>query len=151
MIRYRYADINDVNLLVSLRLKFLEVLPSDNCYQDIKSNIERYFKTKILSGECSVILAENEANVIGTGIIFYYDSVPSVSNVAGKNAYITSMYVHEQHRRQNIGSAILTKLVETAKEKNYHAVMLNATEIGKNLYQKHGFVAIENGMIYKNL
>ncbi len=151
MIRYRYADLDDVNLVVSLRLKFLEVVPSDNCYHDIKLNIEKYFKTKILSRECSVILAESEGKVIGTGVMFYYDSVPSISNIEGKNAYITSMYVHEEYRRQNIASCILTKLIETAKEKNHHSVMLNATEIGKNLYQKHGFIDIQNGMIYKNL
>lgn len=149
MIIYRHADLNDVNLLVSLRLKFLEITPSDNCYREINANIERYFKTKILSGECVIILAENEADVIGTGIMFYYDSVPSVSNITGKNAYITSMYVHELYRRQKIGSTILNKLVETAKEKGYYVVMLNATEIGKKLYQKHGFEFIENGMIFQ--
>jgi GNAT superfamily N-acetyltransferase len=94
-------------------------------------------------------LAENENDLIGTGIMFFYDSVPSVSNLVGKNAYITSMFVNEQYRRQKIGSNVLTKLIELSKEKSCNAVMLNATEIGKKLYLKHGFINIENDMIYK--
>lgn len=149
MITYRIAGISDVNLLVSLRLEFLETISTDNNYQELKSNIEDYFKAKISSRECTIILAEDESKVIGTGIMFYYDSVPSTSNITGKNAYITSMYVHEKFRRQNVGSTILKKLLDTAKEKNYKTIMLNATELGKKLYEKHGFTDIKNGMIYK--
>lgn len=149
MITYRFAEIKDLNLLVSLRLEFMGVAPSNNKYENIKVNIQGYFKTKILSGECEVILAENDSNVVGTGIMFYYDSVPSVSNITGKNAYITSMYVHESFRRQKIGSTILKKLLEKAKERNYRVIMLNATDMGMKLYKKHGFTDISNGMIYK--
>lgn len=149
IITYRFAEIKDLNLIVSLRLEFLEVAPSNNKYENIKVNIEEYFKTKILSGECTVILAESDSNVVGTGIMFYYDSVPSVSNMTGKNAYITSMYVHERFRRQKIGSIILTKLLEKAKERNYEVIMLNATDMGRKLYEEHGFTDISNGMIFK--
>ncbi|MFL0246580.1 GNAT family N-acetyltransferase [Candidatus Clostridium stratigraminis] len=149
MITYKFAEIKDLNLLVSLRLEFLEVVPSNKEYQNLKINIEKYFKTKILSGECTVVLAESNSNVVGTGIMFYYNSVPSVSNMTGKNAYITSMYVHERFRRQMIGSTILTKLLEKAKERDYEVIMLNATDIGRKLYEKHGFTDISNGMIYK--
>jgi GNAT superfamily N-acetyltransferase len=104
MIKYRYADENDVNLLVSLRLLFIKVAQSDGNYLDIERSTKEYFISKLSSGECEAILVENEYCVIGTGIIFYYDSVPSVTNVAGKNAYIACMYVDEQHRRQGIGT-----------------------------------------------
>ena len=149
MITYRFAEMKDLNLLISLRLEFLEVSSFNNNYQNIKINIEEYFKRKISSGECTVILAESDSNVVGTGIMFYYDSVPSVSNMTGKNAYITSMYVHEKFRRQKIGSTILTKLLNKAKELDYKVTMLNATDVGRNLYEKHGFTDINNGMICK--
>ena len=48
MITYRFAEIKDLNLLVSLRLEFLEVSSSNNKYGNIKVNIQEYFKTKIL-------------------------------------------------------------------------------------------------------
>ena len=149
MVTYRFAEINDINLLVSLRLEFLEIVPSDNIYEELKVNIDDYFKTKLLSGECEVILAENASEVIGTGIMFYYDSVPSINNITGKNAYVTSMYVHEKFRRQKVGSTILLKLLDKAKERDYKAIMLNASDIGRKLYEKHGFTDISNGMLYK--
>lgn len=149
LITYREAQENDINLLMLLRLKFLEAVPSDTCYPELKENVESYFKAKISNGECVVILAENDVNSIGTGIMFYYDSVPSASNITGKSAYITCMYVDEPYRRQNIGSTILTKLIETAKENKCYNIKLSATDIGKKLYEKHGFVDIKNGMKLK--
>jgi GNAT superfamily N-acetyltransferase len=149
MISYRFADIRDLNLLVSLRIEFLHVAVAHNNYQELKSNIEAYFKSKLLSKECTIILAESEANVIGTGIMFYYASVPSVFNITGKNEYITSMYVDEKFRRQNIGTTILLKLLKKAKEENYKAIMLNASEMGRKLYEKCGFIDINNSMIFE--
>ena len=149
MITYRFAGLNDLELLVTLRLKFIEADQEDNNYGEMKSNIEHYFKTKITNGECVVVLAEHKSEVIGTGILFFFDSVPSVSNMTGKNAYITSMYVEECYRRQQIGSTLLLKLLDIAKEKNYNTVLLNATELGKKLYEKHGFVKIEHNMVCK--
>lgn len=149
MITYRDAGLNDVDLLVLLRLNFLEVARSDDCFQKLEANIKDYFTEKLLRDECTVILAEDKSNVIGTGIVFFYDSVPSVSNPRGKNAYITSMYVNERYRRQGIGRTILSKLVETAKAKKCQAVLLSATETGKKLYLKHGFVDVKNNMVFK--
>jgi GNAT superfamily N-acetyltransferase len=151
MIEFRFAEIDDLNLLVSLRLEFLGALPSSDNYLQLRTNIEEYFKHKVLSGECTAILAEYESSIIGTGIMFYYDSVPSINNIEGKNAYVTSMYVIEHYRRKNIGSTILIKLIEKARLDNYNTIMLNASDIGRKLYEKHGFVDIENGMICKKL
>lgn len=63
--------------------------------------------------------------------------------------YITSMYVHEKFRRQKIGSTILAKLLKKAEELNYKVIMLNATDVGRNLYEKDRFTDINNGMICK--
>lgn len=128
----------------------MEIVPSDNEYVELMLNIEDYFKAKLLSGECEVILAENASNVIGTGVMFYYDFVPSINNITGKNAYVTSMYLHENFRGQKVGNTILTKLLDRAKEKNYKVIMLNATDMGRKLYEKHGFTDISNGMICKH-
>lgn len=151
MISYRVADLSDLNSLVLLRLEFLDSISTDNYYDELKVNIEKYFNNKITSGECTIILAEDNGNVIGTGIIFYYESVPSVSNIYGKNGYITSMYVNKEYRRNKIGSNIITRLIKLGEENNCGAIMLNATEVGKKLYEKHGFTDIHGGMIYKVL
>jgi GNAT superfamily N-acetyltransferase len=149
MINYRLAEKSDVDGLVSLRAQFIGIDKSHEAFEKVYENIKGYFESKILTKECVTILAEDKNSIIGTGIVFFYDSVPSLSNISGKNAYITSMYVKEEYRRIKIGSTILEKLIEISKTNHAQFIMLNATEIGRKLYNQYGFKDIENGMILK--
>lgn len=145
--KYRLATFDDINLLVSERLRFIEINETDDNYGLIKNNCDTYFKKAFSENTCDVILAEENGRCIGTGIIFYYDSVPSAFNVTGKNAYITSMYVEPEYRCRGIGRNILNELIKLADEKEYKIIMLNASDMGKPMYKKAGFVESCNGMI----
>lgn len=145
--KYRFADIRDIDLLVRLRLEFLEVNENNEQYEVIKENCYTYFQDSFKTGLCDVVLAEEDGRIVGTAIVFYYQSVPSVFNVSGKNAYITSMYVKEECRRKGIATIMLQQLIDNAKKKGYSIIMLNASEMGKGLYKKLGFTDIQNGMI----
>lgn len=149
MINYRLAEKSDIDNLVKLRAEFIGLNKSHEAFEEVYENIKGYFEDKILTKECVTILAEDENSIIGTGIAFFYESAPSLSNISGKNAYITSMYVKEEYRRMKIGSTILEKLIEISKTNHAQFIMLNATEIGRKLYNQYGFKDIENGMILK--
>ena len=148
-VRYRSASIEDLEFLVESRLAFIHLSNSDSDYEWIRGNIRAYFEKGIRENQCDIILAERDSAIIGTGIVFYYDSVPSMFNPLGKNAYITSMYVNEAYRRQGIATTILGRLMSIAKAKNYRVFLLQPSEIGKPLYEKHGFFEGEKGMLYK--
>ena len=96
-------------------------------------------------------MAEDNEKIVGTGIVFYYNSVPSTFNVTGRNAYFTSMFVQEEYRRKGIATTMLKQLIDASKQKGYQIIMLNASEIGKALYRKFGFTDIQNGMILNTL
>ncbi|WP_164880577.1 GNAT family N-acetyltransferase [Clostridium manihotivorum] len=149
MLTYRFADDFDVKLLASLRLDFLELVPTDDEYYEIRENLKDYYKAKLSTGQCAVMLAEDDAAIIGNGILSFYDTVPSIDNRTGKCGYIESIYVHPDYRRQKIGTLILTKLVEFAREKECLAIILNATDDSKDLYSRHGFKSKDNYMIYE--
>lgn len=144
---YRFADCSDIDLLVQLRLDFLQVDKENEKYDVIKENCQTYFHNAITEGFCDVILAKDEGQIVGTAIVFYYQSVPSTFNITGKNAYVTSMYVKEDCRRKGIATAMLQQLIKITKQKGYPIIMLNASEMGKALYKKFGFSEIQNGMI----
>lgn len=144
---YRTATYEDIDLLVLQRLNFIEVDENSENYDSIKDNCYLYFETAFNNNTCDVILAEDNGKCVGTGIVFYYKSVPSVLNITGKNAYITSMYVEPDYRCKGIGTDILTKIVEKAVSREYKIIMLNASDMGKPMYKKMGFVEIQNGMM----
>ena len=149
MIEYRWASHEDIDQLVLHRMNFIEIDKDDGRYALIHNNCDAYFRKAFETNTCDVILAEEDKRVIGTGIVFYYNSVPSAFNPTGKNAYVTSVYVEQKSRRQGIGMAIMKQLLDISERKGYPIVMLNASEMGKAMYQKLGFAESENGMILK--
>ena len=94
-----------------------------------------------------MILVEKEQKCIGTGIVFYYDSVPSKINLTGKNAYITGMYVEPEYRGRGVAKEILRRVISRVSGKGYKVIMLNASDMGRPLYEKVGFQEIHGGMI----
>lgn len=148
-INYRNATNEDLNFLIKSRLDFIHISDIDSNYEFVKNNVYKYFVKGLNESQCDIILAENDSVVIGTGIVFHYDSVPSLFNPWGKNAYITSMYVDEKYRRQGIGLAILDKLINIAKAKEYYIFILQPSEMGKPLYEKYGFFEGNKGMLLK--
>ncbi len=148
-IQYRNATINDLDFLVESRMDFIQIYNTDTNYNFIKNNVIQYFEKGFREEQFDIILAEFNDTIIGTGIIFYYDSVPSTFNPCGKNAYITSMFVQEEYRRQKIATNILDKLIYVAKLKNYYVIFLNESEMGKPVYEKYGFKEGKRGMFFK--
>lgn len=144
---YRTATTEDINLLVSLRLDFIKVYEDNEKYETLKENCYTYFNKAFANDTCDVILAEENGKCIGTGIVFYYDSVPSPFNITGKNSYITSMYVEPSYRRKGIGAEILERVIECVKKRGVKVIFLSASEMGRPLYVKRGFADSKNGMM----
>lgn len=149
VINYRNAIVEDMALLVESRLSFIHISKTDANYQLLKNNIQNYFEKGFKEKQFDIILAEHENSIIGTGIIFYYDAVPSSFNPWGKNAYITSMFVNESYRRCGIATNILDKLIQISKSKGYHVFILQESDMGRPLYEKYGFHEGKKGMILK--
>lgn len=145
--QYRFASAADISLLIAQRLRFLDIAETSPDFVPMQQNLQRYFAHAFADDTIDVLLAETGGQCIGTGIVFYYASVPSAFNPKGKNAYLTSMFVEPGYRRQGIATALVNRLVEKAKGRGCPVVMLNASEMGRPLYEKLGFKDIQNGMI----
>ena len=59
------------------------------------------------------------------------------------------MYVEPDYRCRGIGTKILNGLVEKIRERGLKVIMLNASDMGKMMYEKIGFVESAGGMILK--
>lgn len=75
---------NDLDFLVESRLDFIYISSADENYELIKKNLYLYFEKSLEEKQCDIVLAEFNFLVIGTGNVFYYDSVPSLFNPWGK-------------------------------------------------------------------
>ncbi len=76
------------------------------------------------------IAAYDEDAIIGLGRIHLE---------VNDSARIRYMAVHENHRRHGIGSSILSKLEQIAKNNNVHLTWLYARDNVVNFYRKNGY------------
>lgn len=81
--------------------------------------------------------------------VSFYKVMPTYSNPQGKNAYIMNMYTRPAYRRKGIASKLLDLLIREAINRGIKKISLEATEMGKLVYRRYGFVPMENEMEYQ--
>lgn len=75
------------------------------------------------------------------GVVFGYGGMHIMSG----ECYIDNIAVNVSHRRQNIGSLLTEKLIETAKEEGAEFISLEVRKSNIpaiSLYEKYGFVSV---------
>lgn len=72
--------------------------------------------------------------------------MPTYHNPCGKKAYIMNMYTLPEYRRRGIAAKTLDMLVKDAWNKGIRAISLEATDMGRLLYEKYGFVKMNAEM-----
>ena len=77
----------------------------------------------------------------------FYRVMPTYHNASGQKAYIMNMYTAPEYRRKGIAYHTLDLLVGDAKEQGVSQIALEATDMGRPLYEKYGFVKMEDEMI----
>ena len=142
MFSLRLATKDDIQQIVELRIEFIKEVrleyPKDRVdeYREVMSN---YLEKEMSSGNFIAWLAIANNGIIATSGLITIQRVPQLWNMSGKEAYIMNMYTKLKWRNKGIGTAILEKLVEEAKNRDIIAIKLYATPMGKPLYEKRGF------------
>lgn len=57
-----------------------------------------------------------------------------------------NMYTNPKYRRKGIAYQTLDMLIKDSKSKGISAISLEATDMGQPLYEKYGFVKMNNEM-----
>ncbi len=147
MIEYRKASHDDIDQLANLRVKQL----IDEGYQqtNIDKDLKNYFSESLINNSLICWLGIYEDAVVATAGLCFYQLPPSFSNPSGRVAYITNMYTEEAFRKQGIASHLFRQLLEEVKNLHYTSVRLHASEHGRSIYTKAGFVVTDGYMAKK--
>ena len=105
-----------------------------------------YYKNALETGEHIAYLVYDNGAFIGAGGVSFYQVMPTYHNPTGKKAYIMNMYTAPEYRRQRIALHMLDLLVKDAKKQGVLQIALEATEMGRPLYEMYGFVKMEDEM-----
>lgn len=146
---FRIATLNDLDLLTTSRIEVLKAANKLDASTDM-ANVEKesynYYKKALEDNTHYAILVMEDDKFIGAGGVSFYSVMPTYHNPSGKKAYIMNMYTAPDYRRQGIAYKTLDMLVKMSKERGIDQISLEATEMGRPLYEKYGFVKMESEM-----
>lgn len=146
---YRKAAPEDIAILTETRIQVLRAangLHEDTDMSEVEKESADYYLKALQDGSHTAYLVFDGKNFIGAGGISYYRVMPTFHNVTGKKAYIMNMYTHPEYRRKGIAYRVLQLLTEDAEERGVGYITLEATKAGRYLYEKFGFVSMEDEM-----
>ena len=150
--KYKKATIADIDELVKTRIIVLRAankLSNDVDMSLVEKESYEYYKSALETGEHVAYLVYDNETFIGAGGVSFYQVMPTYHNPTGKKAYIMNMYTNPAYRRKGIAYQTLNLLVADAKNKGIDAISLEATEMGRPLYEKFGFTGMNDEMELK--
>ncbi len=131
MITIRKADNSDLPAIFGLVKELAEF---EKGLDKVSNSLEQMREEQDFF-QCYV--AEKNSEVIGMALYYfvYYTWV-------GKSLYLEDLYVKDTYRGQNIGTALMEKVMEVARKekcKRFRLQVLNWNEPAIGFYEKNGF------------
>lgn len=148
-LQYKKAAIADIDVLTETRVEVLRAanqLSEQADMTEVRERSYQYYKKAIVDGTHVAYLVFENDHFVGAGGISFYQVMPTYHNPSGRKAYIMNMYTAYGYRRRGIAYHTLDLLVQEAKDRGITAISLEATQMGRPLYEKYGFVSMKDEM-----
>lgn len=139
------ADIYENNTIIEV-LRAANKLCADTDMGEVERQSYLYYQKALSDGSHIAYLVFDESGCIGTGGVSFFQVIPTYHNPSGKKAYIMNMYTNPKYRRKGIAYKTLDMLIKEIKSKGISSISLEATDMGRPLYEKYGFVKMNSEM-----
>ena len=146
---YRKATTDDLDILTKTRIEVLRAandLDDNTNMSRVEKETRAYYENALANDRHTAYLVFDGDVFIGAGGISYYTVMPTFHNPTGRKAYIMNMYTRPDHRRMGIATKTLDLLIQDAKKRNITFISLEATDMGRKLYERYGFVSMNSEM-----
>lgn len=139
----RRASLEDVETLVNLRLALEREsghLTQGALLAEVRRATRQYFLEALPAEAILVWVAEAQGTIVATSGLIFYQKPPSERNLMGLEAYILNMYTVPAWRGKGIATKLLQTLIASAKQRYAHRIWMYATQDGRPIYERAGFV-----------
>ena len=113
----------------------------------VEQQSREYYQEALASGNHVGYLVFDGDLFIGAGGVSFFRVMPTFHNPTGWKAYIMNMYTNPAYRRRGIAYHMLELLVQEAGKRKVSFISLEATQMGRPLYERYGFVKMEDEMV----
>ena len=139
----RKANAGDMDKLVELRLDYLRE-DSGNVTQEqeqaLRNQLSAYLPKHLADEDFIAILAEENNSVVSCAFLVIQEKPANLQFISGKTGLILNVLTYPGHRRKGYAFALLTSLIQEAKDRGLCQLELSASKDGKPLYEKLGFI-----------
>lgn len=146
---YKEATVNDIDILTETRIEVLRAANKLSDHVDM-SEVEKqsyeYYKRALSDNTHIAYLVFDNDIFVGAGGVSFFQVMPTYQNPSGKKAYIMNMYTRPEYRRKGIAYKTLDMLVSASKDRGITVISLEATDMGRGLYEKYGFQKMNHEM-----
>lgn len=146
---FKRAIASDIDELVKTRIEVLRAANKLDEYVDmteVQASSKEYYMNALKEGTHIAYLVYHNDQFVGAGGMSFFQVMPTYHNPSGNKAYIMNMYTKPEYRRKGIAYRTLDLLVNEAKDKGITNISLEATYAGRPLYEKYGFVKMNDEM-----
>lgn len=147
-VQYRKLTENDLETFIEMRIRQLREEGATEEI-DLEPALFDYYRRHMSDGTFVSWLAVDGEKIVGTSGMSFVEKPPYFSCPNGRIGFLSSMYTSDEYRRQGIAKALLTRVVEEAREYGCGCVQITASDMGVLLYTDFGFVKNGNFMQYK--
>ncbi|SDO04281.1 GNAT family N-acetyltransferase [Acetanaerobacterium elongatum] len=140
---YRKATLQDIDELVDIRIAMRnerENVKEIDIVQ-FRENTRAYFQTGMTDNSYISWVAVENSNIVSISGMCFYRIPPTYANITGLVAYVMSVYTKPEFRRRGIAQALFEHLLAEAENRGCTVITLNASPMGRSLYEKYGFTA----------
>ena len=114
--------------------------------QEIEKAYSEKLQKEIPGGSCKAWVIKNGNRLVASGAISIVSFVPVPNDTNHNIAYLHSMYTEKDFRGRKYAQQIIERAIQYCKENGINRVILNASDAGKPIYEKLGFVSLPETM-----
>ncbi|MCR5671482.1 MAG: GNAT family N-acetyltransferase [Butyrivibrio sp.] len=139
MMEIRVATKNDIDCLMNIRLEMLKVVNDLSEDYEFSDEVIAESRDYFSNGDHINVIAVDDGMVIGCASMCFFRIMPTFSHPTGKRAHLMNVYTKCEYRRQGIARKMVELLIEKTWEKGATEISLDATALGRPLYESIGF------------
>lgn len=131
--------------ILKIRREMLAVVnnvPESGISDEIMRISEEYFSSE----EHTTALAYCDGKLAGCASICWLNVMPTYSHPTGKRGHIMNVYTRSEYRRMGAARKMVEFLISEARARGVTHISLDATEMGRPLYEELGFHSSEESM-----
>lgn len=148
---FRRATADDAELLAQMRLEMRKERETVGCTvpeaEFLHCSVE-FFREHLAAGDFVSFLCFDGDEAAACSGMSLQVHPPTYANVSGKSGYITNMFTRPKWRHRGLAKRLVDRLAAAAREAGCKTIYLNASAMGRPMYEKYGFKPVENEMSF---